>query len=83
MVAAFSFQVADLPEGLRYDGVMSGENRSFLQFTELDKSSASYGASFYIDSRAALIDAILLRREEKRIQFAAGETGHSSQVTGH
>jgi hypothetical protein len=70
MVAAFSFQVADLPDGLRFDGVQRMGDHQLLQFTELDKQSASYGASFYIDSRAALIDAILSRREEKRVQFA-------------
>lgn len=82
MVAAFSFQAADLPDGLRFDGVQDNgaDNPSWLQFTELDKESASYGASFYIDTRAALLDAILSRREEKRVQFAAGR---SSQVTGH
>jgi len=74
MAAAFSFQVEDLPEGLRFDGVMSGEDRSFLQFTEVDPTVASYGASFYVDSRAALLDAILSRREEKRLQFAAGSS---------
>lgn len=73
MVAAFSFPVEDLPEGLRFDGVMSGEDRSFLQFTEVDPAVASYGASFYLDSRAALLSAIVARREEKRVQFAAGK----------
>lgn len=72
--AALSFQVDDLPEGLRFDGVQeTGEGKpSWLQFTEIDTQSASFGASFYVDTRAALLDAILLRREEKRIQFAAG-----------
>lgn len=72
--AALSFQVDDLPEGLRFDGVQEiGEGKpSWLQFTEIDKQSASYGASFYVDTRAALLDAILLRREEKRRLFAAG-----------
>lgn len=73
MVAAFSFRVADLPAGLRYDGIMpAGEDRSFLQFTELDEESASYGASFYLDTREALLNAIVARREEKRVQFSAG-----------
>jgi hypothetical protein len=72
MVAAFSFQIADLPAGLRFDGIQRMGEQQLLQFTELDKESASYGASFYIDSRAALLDAIVSRREEKRVQFAAG-----------
>jgi hypothetical protein len=66
-----TFAVDDLPAGLRYDGTMEIPGELLLQFTELDKQSASYGASFYVDSRAALLDAILSRREEKRIQFAA------------
>jgi hypothetical protein len=65
----------ELPYLLRFDGIMEGDGRDFLQFTELDKNRASYGASFYIDSRAALLDAILSRREEKRVEFAAGRTG--------
>lgn len=69
---AVSFQVDDLPELLRFDGIMAGDGRDFLQFTELDEQSASYGASFYVDSRAAILDAILSRREEKRVQFTAG-----------
>lgn len=73
MVAAFSFKIADLPANLRFDGVQEVEGgNGYLQFTELDQSSASYGASFYIDARAALLSAITARREEKRIQFAAG-----------
>jgi len=76
MVAAFSFKVADLPADLRFDGVMpAGEDRTFLQFTELDRQSASYGASFYLDTREALLSAIVARREEKRIQFSTAETG--------
>lgn len=93
MVAAFSFKTDDLPENLRFDGVMpAGPDRSFLQFTELDKSRASYGASFYIDSRSALLNAIIMRREEKRIEFAAGQieraaaspsNGGQEQVSAH
>jgi hypothetical protein len=76
MAAAFSFKVADLPAGLRFDGAMpAGEDRTFLQFTELDRQSASHGASFYIDAREALLSAIVARREEKRIQFSTGKTG--------
>jgi hypothetical protein len=75
---AFTFQVDDLPDRLRFDGVMEGAGRSWLQFTELDALSASYGASFYVDSRAALLDAILSRREEKRVEFAAGAAAEHS-----
>lgn len=80
--AAFSFQVDDLPDGLRFDGIQEfpGANPSYLQFTELDEQRASFGASFYVDTRAALLDAILLRREEKRIQFAAGAPTGAQQV---
>lgn len=77
MIAAFSFKTADLPDGLRFDGVQTMGDAQLLQFTELDEQRASYGASFYIDSSAALIDAVLLRREEKRLQFsAAAPAGH-------
>jgi hypothetical protein len=75
MGGVFSFQVDDLPDDLRFDGIQRIEGMpELLQFTELDEGSASFGATFYIDSRAALLDAVLLRREEKRIQFAAGAT---------
>lgn len=72
MIAAFSFKIAELPAKLRFDGIMEGDGRDFLQFTELDETSASYGASFYIDSRAALLAAVIARRAEKRAEFARG-----------
>ncbi len=72
--AAFSFQLADLPEYLRFDGIMPGDGRDFLQFTELDERRASFGASFYVDSRAALLDAILSRREEIKIRFSGASS---------
>lgn len=78
MVAACSFQVADLPALLRYDGVMSVGVKSYLQFTELDPDSASYGASFYLDARTALLGAILGRRAEKQREFALGLTAKSA-----
>lgn len=68
---ALCFQVDDLPAGLRFDGIQKVGAQDWFQFTELDEQSASFGATFYVDSRAALLDAILSRREEKRIQFAA------------
>lgn len=69
-MALESFDLSSLPPRLRFDGIMEGENRSFLQFTELDPESASYGASFYIDSLGAILSAVVQRREEKRQQFA-------------
>lgn len=76
MIAAM-LPLGSLPEGLRFDGVMPGDGRNFLQFTELDKAAASYGASFYIDSKTVLLDAVARRREEKRIEFSAGEIAQS------
>lgn len=74
MTATLPFHEADLPEGLRFDGVMPGEGREWLQFTECDESVASHGCSFYIDSRAALRAAIVARRIEKQHEFAMGLT---------
>lgn len=73
---AVPFRAEDLPDGLRFDGIQPsfGSQPDLLQFTELDKQSASFGATFYIDSRAALLDAILSVREEKRLKFAAAAT---------
>lgn len=48
---------------LKYDGMM-GE---LHQFTEYDKSSPSYGCSFYLRTTDPV--AVSRRREEKRIQF--------------
>jgi hypothetical protein len=53
------------PIPLRYDGIMLGLH----QFTEIDPSVASYGASFYLDTLDPV--AVAKRREEKRIQFAS------------
>ena len=85
MIAAMPFRQAQgpelaeglplgsLPEGLRFDGIQEcGADRNFLQFTELDEKSPSYGASFYIDSKTVLLEAVIARREDKRVEFAAG-----------
>lgn len=80
MVAAFAFNSDSLPDGLRFDGIMAGDGRDFLQFTETDETSPSYGASFYLDSRAALLDSIIARRAEKRAEFALGEGEHWREV---
>jgi hypothetical protein len=69
MIAAM-LPLGSLPAGLRFDGIQPGHGCNLLQFTELDPSAASYGASFYIDSKTVLMDAVIARREEKRRQFA-------------
>lgn len=51
---------------LRYDGMMLGLH----QFTEVDGSSPSYGATFYTKTKDAL--EVSRRREEKRIAFSVG-----------
>jgi hypothetical protein len=71
MIAAM-LPLGTLPADLRFDGIMPGDGCNFLQFTELDQWVASYGASFYIDSKTVLLDAVTRRREEKRVEFAAG-----------
>jgi hypothetical protein len=52
---------------LRYDGMMLGLH----QFTELDATRPSYGATFYTKSRKP--ELVSLRREEKRVAFASGK----------
>lgn len=72
MLSGVSFDLALLPEKLRFDGIqdLGDDMPRYLQFTEVDESSPSYGASFYVDARAAVLDAVLARRELKRKQFA-------------
>ena len=82
MIAAM-LPLGSLPENLRFDGVLPGEGRNWMQFTELDKNAASFGASFYIDSKMVLIDAVNRRREEKRIEFAEGAAPNSSLEIRH
>lgn len=65
------FDPFELPAGLRYDGIMDCGAKQLFQFTELDLASPSYGASFYLDSRAALLAAVIARRAEKRAEFSA------------
>lgn len=50
---------------LSYDGMMFG----LYQFTELDRESPSYGATFYVKTKE--VEAVSRRREEKRVEFAA------------
>jgi hypothetical protein len=57
-------------EKLRFDGVMRCGEKSLAQFTELDESSPSHGASFYLPSEEATPERIETRRAEKRVQFA-------------
>lgn len=52
---------------LRYDGMMLGLH----QFTEVDKSSPSYGATFCTKTRDP--ELVSRRREEKRVAFASGK----------
>lgn len=52
---------------LSYDGMMFGLH----QFTEHDPKSESYGATFYLKTRDP--EAVSLRREEKRIEFASAK----------
>jgi hypothetical protein len=60
-----------LPVNLRYDGIQMGAHGSrWMQFTELDKTSASFGASFYLDMSTILLSEIKRRRTEKRAIFA-------------
>lgn len=51
---------------LKYDGLFCGLH----QFTEYDKSRASYGASFYLKTTDPV--EVSRRREEKRIEFENG-----------
>lgn len=50
-------------ETLSYDGPFMG----MFQYTELDKSKASFGTSFVVKDRS--IETVSRRREEKRVQF--------------
>lgn len=52
---------------LSYDGMMFGLH----QFTELDKASPSYGATFYVKTRDP--EVVSRRREEKRVEFASAK----------
>lgn len=56
---------------LNYDGMMLGLH----QFTEVDETSPSYGATFYVKTRDPEI--VSRRREEKRREFAAGTQSDS------
>lgn len=51
---------------LRYDGMMM----NLHQFTEVDSSVASYGASFYLKTTDPV--AVAEKREAKRIEFENG-----------
>lgn len=54
---------------LRYDGLMV----NLHQFTEIDPTVASYGASFYINQSEFTMDRLNQRRQEKRTQFEQGK----------
>lgn len=51
---------------LKYDGMMMGLH----QFTEYDRTVASYGATFYLNTTDPV--ELSRRREEVRVKFEAG-----------
>jgi len=55
-----------LPTTLRYDGMFS---EKLVQFTELDRFSPSYGASFYLPVHQLTLQAITWRRAQVRRKF--------------
>lgn len=58
---------------LRFDGMMKDFIAMGLppfQYTEVDPTLASYGATFYCKSQDEI--EVSLRREEKRVQFEEG-----------
>lgn len=59
-----------LPVGLKFDGAMP--DMGLLQFTEYDRSRASFGATFYVPIKGATLEKVAVRREEKRAEFEAG-----------
>lgn len=71
-----SFQLTDLPEGVRFDGVVD-ESRCCLQFTDIDEKSPSYGASFYVNATETLTRAVENKRLEKQRQFDKPAGGRS------
>jgi hypothetical protein len=74
---------ARLPAQLRYDGIQPGAHSSlWLQFTELDENSASFGASFYLNLATAMLPEIKRRRAEKRAVFAAA-AAYSPRLLAH
>lgn len=59
--------VGDHPlPNLRFDGVQD----DWLQFTELDASRASYGASFYVHADNYDLTALDIKRQSKLHQFS-------------
>ncbi len=70
--ASFPFE---LPPHLKYDGVMLMGEVRLLQFTELDQTSPSFGASFYLDAAKLLLLDIAYRRAEVREKFSAAGCG--------
>jgi hypothetical protein len=66
------FEMRSLPAGVRYDGTMEAPGCTLYQFTEIDRSSPSFGASFYLDLESLAIAALVKRRAEKRAEFARG-----------
>jgi hypothetical protein len=59
-----------LPPTLKYDGMYDVD---LVQFTELDRFSPSYGASFYVEVYQITRQAIMLRRAEVRGKFHAAQ----------
>lgn len=69
---AIDLDLAMIPAGVRFDGIMGAADHWLLHFTETDPNSPSYGAGFAIDPRGCLLRAIERRRVEKRSEFARG-----------
>lgn len=64
---------AVLPVGLRFDGIQHFPFHSLVQFTELDQSVESYGATFYVELKGFTLGKAIRCREEKRREFKAGQ----------
>lgn len=60
-----------LPAGLRFDGIMNLRGYGLVQFTEVDQSAESYGATFYVELKGFSLDKAIAGREEKRLEFKA------------
>lgn len=61
--------------GLRYDGTMAGMH----QFTEIDKTKSSHGASFYV-GLVTTLNEVASRQYEKQVQFRYGTAADHVEV---
>lgn len=62
-----------LPVGLRFDGIQPLKGGSLVQFTEVDQSVESYGATFYVELKGFTLDKAIAGREQKRLEFEAAQ----------